>query len=77
MGKKRPTLEQQMASELAELAEDYPKAPQHAKTFEQLQSLFPQVPKKVLRDKLAKLVAEGKWQRTRVGTSHKLVYWKA
>ena len=74
----KKTLEDRMAAELSDLLEVYQNAPPQAKSMKALQALFPSLPEKVLRDRIAKWVAEGKWKRTRSKSkAHELLYWPA
>ena len=64
-----------MAADLAELAERFPEIPEGAKTFEQLASIYPRIPKSPLNKWLTLQVKSGAWMKARKGNT--TLYWPA
>jgi len=66
-------LDEVMAAELAELSEGFPEIPPEAKTFEQIATLYPRIPKSPLNKWIALKVKSGEWTKARRGNS--TLYW--
>jgi hypothetical protein len=73
--KRRLTLDEQMAAELAELLEEYPNIPDDAKRMGEIFAAYPSIPRKKLRTTMMEWIESGKWKRGR--RKNVVYYWPA